>query len=261
MNTTEIIFLILGIVIFAASFIIPEKKAQINKEDIRLSETMIKELLEKEFSGIPSKLQDLMDETIEHSNEKTERALERLSNEKIMAVNEYSDTVLEEINKNHQEVMFLYDMLHEKHKNLIEMSQKVEKMAKNSEAAVNRAAETAGKVKTSVLKMIHRVEEEADRRILESNEDIENQRTLETGSLDYVNETEMSTETEGANTRSKESAASEQVKAENGRNNNERILALYKAGKSKVEIAKELGLGVGEVKLVIDLYISMDKGA
>jgi DNA-binding NarL/FixJ family response regulator len=44
---------------------------------------------------------------------------------------------------------------------------------------------------------------------------------------------------------------------ENGGNNNEQILKLYKQGKSKIAIAKELGLGVGEVKLVIDLYKNM----
>lgn len=45
-----------------------------------------------------------------------------------------------------------------------------------------------------------------------------------------------------------------QERAADGRNNNERILELYSQGKSKVAIAKELGLGVGEVKLVIDLF-------
>ncbi len=40
----------------------------------------------------------------------------------------------------------------------------------------------------------------------------------------------------------------------NGRNSNERILELHKAGKSNMAIAKELGLGIGEVKLVIDLF-------
>ena len=37
-------------------------------------------------------------------------------------------------------------------------------------------------------------------------------------------------------------------------NHNPQILRLYKSGKDIVEIAKELGLGKGEVKLVIDLY-------
>lgn len=37
-------------------------------------------------------------------------------------------------------------------------------------------------------------------------------------------------------------------------NNNDRILRLHKEGYSNVDIAKELGLGVGEVKLVINLF-------
>uniref|UniRef100_UPI004055B7B6 DUF6115 domain-containing protein n=1 Tax=Acetatifactor sp. TaxID=1872090 RepID=UPI004055B7B6 len=40
-------------------------------------------------------------------------------------------------------------------------------------------------------------------------------------------------------------------------NRNEKILKLYRQGKTQVAIAQELGLGVGEVKLVIDLYQKM----
>ena len=41
------------------------------------------------------------------------------------------------------------------------------------------------------------------------------------------------------------------------RNSNEAILKLHKEGKSNMAIARELGLGVGEVKLVIDLFKGM----
>ena len=37
-------------------------------------------------------------------------------------------------------------------------------------------------------------------------------------------------------------------------NSNDIILEMYKNGNSIIDIAKQLGLGVGEVKLVIDLY-------
>lgn len=37
-------------------------------------------------------------------------------------------------------------------------------------------------------------------------------------------------------------------------NHNQRILNMYRDGKTAVDIAKELGLGVGEVKLVIGLF-------
>ena len=48
-----------------------------------------------------------------------------------------------------------------------------------------------------------------------------------------------------------------EVGSRGGRNNNERILELHKTGKSNMAIAKELGLGIGEVKLVIDLFEGM----
>lgn len=41
---------------------------------------------------------------------------------------------------------------------------------------------------------------------------------------------------------------------ESRKNNNELIRKMHEEGKSNMAIAKELGLGVGEVKLVIDLY-------
>lgn len=55
-------------------------------------------------------------------------------------------------------------------------------------------------------------------------------------------------------TRKKKQVAIPDVSAVSGGNNNEKILKLYEEGKSNVAIAKELGLGVGEVKLVIDLF-------
>ena len=42
--------------------------------------------------------------------------------------------------------------------------------------------------------------------------------------------------------------------AEKSANNNKEILELYNQGKTNMEIAKQLGLGIGEVKLVIDLF-------
>ena len=41
-------------------------------------------------------------------------------------------------------------------------------------------------------------------------------------------------------------------------NHNEKILALYSQGKSYVEIAKDLGLGQGEVRRVVGLYKGVD---
>ena len=107
MGILEVILLIAGIVIFIGSFLLPSGKtgeSGINKE---AAKEEIKGLVEEEMQTVRSQMQDKMEETSEDALEKAERSLERLTNEKIMAVNEYSDTVLQEIHKNHEEAMFL----------------------------------------------------------------------------------------------------------------------------------------------------------
>ena len=51
-------------------------------------------------------------------SEKTEAALDKISNTKILEMNEYAESVLGEINRNHNETVFLYDMLNEKAKEI-----------------------------------------------------------------------------------------------------------------------------------------------
>lgn len=86
----------------------------------------------------------MVDEAIGYAVEKTERSLERLTNEKIMAVNEYSDTVLQEIHKNHEEAMFLYDMLNDKHDNL-----------KNTVSEVNRTVKEVEQTKQEAEAVVY----------------------------------------------------------------------------------------------------------
>ena len=176
-----------------------------------------------------------MEETSEDAIEKAERALERLTNEKIMAVNEYSDTVLQEIHKNHEEAMFLYDMLNSKHANIKDTVSKMDKAVKAAEnktlenkTAENKAAEKTATDKTATDKTAGTVAEEKTADASQTETLIQPENSPEIG---FMGET-----------------------VQEGQNNNEKILEMHKQGKSTVAIAKELGLGVGEVKLVIDLY-------
>ena len=216
----EVVLLIAGIVIFVGSFLLPSgKESGINKE---AAKEEIKGLVEEEMQTVRSQMQDKMDETSEDALEKAERSLERLTNEKIMAVNEYSDTVLQEIHKNHEEAMFLYDMLNNKHANIKDTVSKMDQAVK--------AAENQAKIKTEEPReqQMEKTSEEKPVEVQENTEPMESAGSPEIG---FMGET-----------------------AEEGQNNNEKILEMHRQGKSTVAIAKELGLGVGEVKLVIDLY-------
>ena len=175
--------------------------------------------------------------------EKTERSLERISNEKIMAVNEYSETVLQQINKSQQEIMFLYDMLNAKHDNLKNTAAEVEQKLKEAEIAsreveaVTREAEMALRETEAATQAVRQmvtpafqalqvggVEEETDQTLPPSEEEPQEQ---------------LQQELQGTESYS---------------NKNDKILELHRQGRSDVAIAKALYLCVGEVKLVIDLF-------
>ena len=231
MGISELVLLIAGVIIFTGSFFLPLGGEKNTGIDQKAAKEEIHGLVEEEMNNVRSKMQDKMEETSEDAIEKAERALERLTNEKIMAVNEYSDTVLQEIHKNHEEAMFLYDMLNSKHANIKDTVSKMDKAVKAAENKTleNKTAENkAAAEKTATDKTAGTVAEEKTADASQTETLIQPENSPEIG---FMGET-----------------------VQEGQNNNEKILEMHKQGKSTVAIAKELGLGVGEVKLVIDLY-------
>ncbi|MCI8523360.1 MAG: hypothetical protein HFI62_09190 [Lachnospiraceae bacterium] len=373
MSATEIVMIIIGAGVFLLGYLMPARKKDADEGVQLISEAEVRRMVEAEVKDTRERIADIVDETISYSIEKTERAMERVANEKIMAVNEYSDTVLEEINKNHKEVIFLYDMLNDKHDNLmltineatqaadeikqtvkdaeitaVEAARKVKDAEDAAEAAILKiqdAEATAREAKEAVQEAVEsvmgavqdtrtdlwslhstkeyhqdvldEVQELVDDDVVESetvNSVVQEEVQAATGPMvetepeetefmpikpkrveiihepdgDYVApQQDISTseafaslgifgtkQEEAEEPRRKTKArrgfrketASEDVRGveiqfakgkDNGRNSNERILELHKAGKSNMAIAKELGLGLGEVKLVIDLFEGM----
>lgn len=287
--------LILGVIIFAASFILPEKKARLSEQDVKLGEKRIRELVEAQLKDVKEQVSDAADETITYAVEKTERSLERVTNEKIMAVNEYSDTVLEAIHKNHEEVLFLYDMLNDKHDKLTSTAVEVEKKSKETLQRVKDAEAAAAEV-VSAEPIIPAVAEVSTAEPASATAEKKKPASKKAAGKKSVRE-KATAEKSAAEPAIPEKAAAEKAAqtvnekpftllqpqqisekavndktdkasgaelpkldlsfadtGEDGKNNNEKILALHKAGRSNIAIAKELGLGIGEVKLVIDLF-------
>lgn len=293
-----------------ASFCLPEKNKKEENSAGSIDPEAIRSLINKEMEDAKTKVTEVVDETLEYAVEKTERASERISNEKIMAINEYSETVLADMNKTHQEIMFLYDMLNDKHKNLKETVQQVDKTAKEAEEKANAAATAlaatsveepkaekktqepvktpAKKSKTSkpaqekrkdkdqhiTLDMLESVLPKEQLAQIEIKEDKkknepEQFQALQPDKLPEIKEFSFAEqaphierpqnqESQAANLENTVSAKKdtpvEEKEESLPENNNDKILRLHKQGMSSVDIAKELGLGVGEVKLVINLF-------
>lgn len=282
MSAMEIVLIILGIIVFVVSYLLPSGKKEEMSFNPREGEEALREMAEKEVEEARTKINEIADETVNYAIEKSERSMERLTNEKMMAVNDYSDTVLQEINKNHKEVVFLYDMLNDKHENL--------------KGIVSEASKTLSQVKQTLEEVegaARKAEAAAEGAIIKAKEndgpageitspapDTEGEfkpispEKIELLEVPSAKEPAMEAEAPKKTTRKprKTKAASKDEATGRGeaqqempqvevslngtgkRNNNEKILELHKAGKSNMAIAKELGLGIGEVKLVIDLF-------
>ena len=380
MTAFEIVLLAVGVIAFVISFFIPEGKGKAAS----LDEEKLQEIIDEKVDTAKRRIDDLTEENVNYSMEKSERALEKITNEKILAVGDYSDAIMSDLNKTHQEVVFLSDMLDKNKGDLTKLLLETDKISKEASKAANDAynlAASAEKISESAIETAKKAENqamvaedkmlEARRMLIEGdpdkakesgsdvtpvqealeapgaaetqqtpadddgeadeslisrarkasarkatrtagrrkkaapeteNDSVENQkRDTAAGNgvdssdeddddiidnaqmtlLDMGDLTEERDMSEFKAELEKEAAADRQraarrsvrrTKKNSGEerislrfndsedmpeNNNERILAMHKMGRSNVAIAKDLGLGIGEVKLVIDLYESM----
>lgn len=304
MSVTEIVLLIVGVVFFAISFFLPDGKTEEVTEPV-IDENKIKQMVEKEVGNARERINDMVDETVNYSIEKTERALERISTEKIMAVDEYSETVLKKINDNHNEAVFLYDMLNDKDEKIKnsndalilkdeQLKAKDEELKRRDEelkqekALKEREEEIARNIQKELEDKLAASKEQEfvpfiperivikDDNVIEAKEEPSKpeEEIKNTSSAAMFGELAKSINsnpsagkknTRAAKSRTKVSApvdddddmsvyVSFKKGEDNKKNRNEEIKRLHEAGKSNMAIAKELGLGVGEVKLVLDLF-------
>lgn len=292
MTALEGCLIVIGIIAIVVSYFISEKSAEERMkkavDELVLGEGTKQTLIRQAKDTVEEALNGMSEEIAG----KAEIQLEKLSNEKIMMVHEYADTVLEEIGKNHQEVMFLYSMLDDKDrevkntvkeaqkmvKSMRELSQRQEYAIKQAEAAIEYLEAENSKIQEERKSLAQKFESDLD---LEENGNGEKkeesseqskrlERNLEKNSerkrrkrsrkknqekkwetMEFVpNEEEYFQENQS------EALLTEIEEKEDKRN---QIIRLYQQGKSKLEIAKELKLSMGEVSLVIDLYYTPEK--
>ena len=270
MTGIEICLLVAGIVFFAASFMVGNKKEE-HSEMVTLSHELSQQDRERIQAQIDvlvkAQVDEIIDGHIEAICEQTEAQLDKISNIKTLEVNEYAETVIKEINKNHNEAVFLYDMLNEKAKEVkntvkdvniakdqvIRMEHSLDKNwfnkdsivdSKPSEGDVNSLI-TEQKNQMASSSIIHNANTEALMDEMLANV-MESEKTKVSQDNEHNNLKDIVSNSDD-----------EELKDESydkNENKNDKILSLYETGMSNKDIAKTLGLGVGEVKLVVDLY-------
>ena len=109
----EVILAVCGILCIAASFLLTEDEQKTSEQAKQPEKTVLSDGQKEE---IRRQVNELVTEELNAINERTEASLDKISNTKILEMNDYADTVMGEINKSHNEAVFLYDMLNEKAK-------------------------------------------------------------------------------------------------------------------------------------------------
>ena len=246
MTMIEIILLLVGCVFMIGSFFISEKlsSSELNKI-AELSEDELKKIIEREVNNAGTQMDEVIEQKIEEAGEQAERAMEKESNEQIMQIHEYSETVMESMKKTHDEIMFLYSMLNDKHTEMTSMTGDLQRLAADIRNLQENLSAKAG---TSIRKPVaesHVVQQPVMKqnavvKPMTDTIDVQPEPEVQDKRFQEIQEPEQKTE--------KPETADAQGMS------NDMILKLYEQGLSKVEIAKQLGRGLGEVNLVIELY-------
>lgn len=275
MTIPIIIMMILGLVFIFASFFISEKLTK-KESDFNIDLLTINDdyqFSERELSIIKRKIEDVIANQAKDILYETNESLSSMANEKTMALGDYAVAVCEQIEKNHKEVMFLYSMLDDKQKEIVKTVQQVDDMKKQLQPFVDQLS-SGEKAMTANVQKSKEAEAHMDAVLAEAKaviqpqkqtvqsehtQSIKEEKTLSAAPADTEQEQQDSVDDledvfqkfDDADT-DFEDTMDEEFEANS--NSNEIILEMHRNGNSIIDIAKQLGLGVGEVKLVIDLY-------
>ncbi len=240
MTGLYVAFLVTGLILFLGSFIFVQQLSGSDIEEIKkLSEGEINVLIESQFRKKEQELSGILNETTERIYDEFDRKTDRETNEKIMELGKYaeeikgqSEGVLSSINHSHDEVIFMYDRLNDKQEKLTEMTAEMQQMESNLRYLKESVSALLSEMEANnvpVEQQENAVDIPVPKEVLLSMKD-ELERRMEQG----------------------EEGMTRSLPQKDSRNS--KIVKMYKEGFSEVEIAREMGIGLGEVKLILGLF-------
>jgi len=144
MSATEIILIVIGFIAVVVGYVMPAHMgAGKIEEDAENAKKDLRDMVRSSVVRAKGEIRDQLEDTIEESLIKSERGMDRITNDKMNAISDYADTVLGDIHKNHDEVVFMYDMLNDKHKDLTGLVSDVSRSASEARQTVLDAELTA----------------------------------------------------------------------------------------------------------------------
>lgn len=279
MTGYEIIILTAGLIFFIASFFFKGKNAAAETVDVNAEIRKIKEAAVLQEKGVQDHVKSFVENECETALADVQDKLSKISNDKIIAIDEYASQVLERIENNNQAVVFLYDMLQKKDDEMKSTMNKMEQTRRENRELFDRLEElkqakarvssrnaakagakpSARPVENMAVQPMEN-EETADKKfvpIMENERQAIMHNEMTYGTREQLGYTQAGPLSEAVAMR--QEAEREGLPVPDLINSPEEsrrkhVLALYKEHKSVKEISKLLSMGQGEVKLIIDLY-------
>ena len=240
MTMPEVLLLIFAIVLLGFSFVLVDKEKK-SKDRVYKDGMDKPELSEEEIRVLKDRFKTMLEDEVSNAVIDADDKMSKISNEKIMAVSDFSNQLLEKIEQNNNEVVFLYNMMTQKEEDIKTTFTKMESIRRENKeflekltnlmANKNRTKEQTVKKDNAANELVNKMSSEKS----EVKNQTSNNDTVDDDGIMFLDEEPMSAETSDYNS-------------------NDEILKLYNEKKSVLEISKILSLGQGEVKLVIDLY-------
>lgn len=294
MDIIVIICLIIGVGCIGASFFIKEKADIDNHEkekiaeEIRgraLSEDSIKKVMTRVEKGFSDKLSAISEDKLGGFADK----MSEIANDKMLAINDMSGQLIEKIEQNHKEVIFLYDMLNEKSDYLKDFSAKIDGLRHELEREEERIKALNNDIDDKLVKVkevrqtviakpgnpVAAKQEKSQRvptgieqaraavkpdevpaqakNLVKMKKEVEDipsdiNDIFEADERDIFKDAEVPEITEEIDEIDLSPELTEELST------NDKILKMHSEGKSVMEISKELGMGQGEVQLILGLY-------
>jgi hypothetical protein len=294
MDIIVIICLIIGVGCIGASFFIKEKADIDNHEkekiaeEIRgraLSEDSVKKVMTRVEKGFSEKLSAISEDKLGGFADK----MSEIANDKMLAINDMSGQLMEKIEQNHKEVIFLYDMLNEKSDYLKDFSAKIDGLRHELEREEERIKALNNDLDDKMIKVkevrqtviakpgnpVAAKQEKSQRvptgieqaraavkpdevpaqakNLVKMKKEVEDipsdiNDIFEADERDIFKDAEVPEITEEIDEIDLSPELTEELST------NDKILKMHSEGKSVMEISKELGMGQGEVQLILGLY-------
>ncbi len=157
MITVEIILIVVGVACICGSFFISKKRESAD-EDLQGGARSADIWTEKDEEVIIRHIDEILEKRGMELVETTEDQMNRICNEKIMAIDEFTKPLLDKINANHEEVVFMYNMLGEKQK---EIRHEIEEDTKRKAVpTINPAPQVVSDEVLSRLQQVEAADEE-----------------------------------------------------------------------------------------------------